>query len=89
MVIRLGTAQLSVPPTSDFSADCWGPPTSLVRSRQATSAAGGSCRLLITVGVLLRRQDLPQVALTRSSRVRQAGRHANVAVGWTFAASHV
>ena len=49
-------AQPSVPPTSDFSADWWGPPTGLVRSRQATSAAGGSCRLLITVAVLLMMQ---------------------------------
>ena len=45
-----------MPPTSDFSADCWGPPTGLVRSRQAASAAGGSCRLLITVAVLLMTQ---------------------------------
>ena len=34
-------------------ADWRAPPTGLVRSRQAASAAGGSCRLLITVAVLL------------------------------------
>ena len=34
-------------------ADWWAPPTGLVRSRQAVSAAGGSCRLLITIAVLL------------------------------------
>ena len=32
------------------------PPTGLVRSRQAASAAGGSCWLLITVAVLLMTQ---------------------------------
>ena len=32
------------------------PPTGSVRSRQAASAAGGSCRLLITVAVLLMTQ---------------------------------
>ena len=54
MVIRLGMGPfVSV---SDFSADWWGPPTGLVRSRQAASAAGGSCRLLITVAVLLMTQ---------------------------------
>ena len=37
-------------------ADWWAPPTGLVRSRQAASAAGGSCRLLITVAVLLMTQ---------------------------------
>ena len=59
MVIRLGAA-----PAVSLSghrlirrllgpADWWAPPTGLVRSRQAASAAGGSCRLLITVAVLL------------------------------------
>ena len=37
-------------------ADWWAPPTSLVRSRQDASAADGSCRLLITVAVLLMTQ---------------------------------
>ena len=37
-------------------ADWWALPTGLVQSRQATSAAGGSCRLLITVVVLLMMQ---------------------------------
>ena len=37
-------------------ANWWAPPTGLVRSRQAASAAGGSCRLLITVAVLLMTQ---------------------------------
>ena len=41
-----------MPLASVFSADRWGPPTGLVRSRQAASAAGGSCRLLITIAVL-------------------------------------
>ena len=36
--------------------DWCAPPTGLVRSRQAVSAAGGSCRLLITVVVLLMMQ---------------------------------
>ena len=59
MVIRLGAG----PAISAFGlrflrrllgpADWWAPPTGLVRSRQAASAAGGSCRLLITVAVLL------------------------------------
>ena len=59
MVIRLGAG-----PTVSASdlrllrrllgpADWWAPPTGLVRSRQAASAAGGSCRPLITVAVLL------------------------------------
>ena len=34
-------------------ASWWAPPTGLVRSREAASAVGGSCRLLITVAVLL------------------------------------
>ena len=62
MVIRLGAG-----PTVSASdlrllrrllgpADWWAPPTGLVRSRQAASAAGGSCRLLITVVVLLMTQ---------------------------------
>ena len=62
MVIRLGVG-LAVS-ASDHQllrrllgpADWWAPPTGLVRSRQATSAAGGSCRLLITVAVLLMMQ---------------------------------
>ena len=33
-------------------------------------------------------QDAPHEALTHSRPVRQAVRHANIAVGWTFAASH-
>ena len=37
-------------------ADWRAPPTSLVRSRQAASATGGPCRLLITVAVLLMTQ---------------------------------
>ena len=36
--------------------DWWAPLTSLVQSRQAAFAAGGSCRLLITVAVLLMMQ---------------------------------
>ena len=62
MVIRLGAG-----PTVSASnlrllrrrlgpADWWAPPTGLVRSRQAASAAGGSCRPLITVAVLLMTQ---------------------------------
>ena len=35
---------------------------------------------------LLTRHDAPQVALEGSSHARQAERHANVAVRWTFAA---
>ena len=46
-------AQSSVPPASVFSANYWGPPTGPVQSRQAASTAGRSCRLLITVAVLL------------------------------------
>ena len=59
MAIRLGAG----PAVSAFGlqflrrllgpADWWAPPTGLVRSRQVASAAGGSCRLLITVAVLL------------------------------------
>ena len=59
MVIHLGAG----PAVSAFGfrflrrlvgpAGWWAPPTGLVRSRQAASAAGGSCRLLITVAVLL------------------------------------
>ena len=45
-----------MPLASVFSANCWGPLTGLVRSRQAVSAAGGSCRPLITVVVLLMTQ---------------------------------
>ena len=37
-------------------ADWWAPPTGSVRSRQAASAAGGSCRLQITVAVPLMTQ---------------------------------
>ena len=37
---------------------------------------------------LLSLQNAPHEALTRISRVRQAERHANIAVGWTFAAPH-
>ena len=37
---------------------------------------------------LLSRQNAPQMALVSSSRVRQAERHANVAVWWTLATSH-
>ena len=48
--------RLSVSPASGFSAGCWGPPTGLVRSRQAASAALGSCRLLITVATTLMTQ---------------------------------
>ena len=36
---------------------------------------------------LLSRQDAPQVALEGDSRVRQAKRHANVAVWWPFTAA--
>ena len=48
--------RLSVSLVAGFSADCWGPPTGLVLSRQAASAARGSCRLLITVAVMLMTQ---------------------------------
>ena len=34
-------------------ANWWAPPTGLVRSRQAAPVARGSCRLLITVAVML------------------------------------
>ena len=34
-------------------ADWWAPPNGLVRSRQAASTAGWSCRLLITVAATL------------------------------------
>ena len=44
---------LSVSLIAGFSASCWGPPTGLVRSRQTAPAARGSCRLLITVAVML------------------------------------
>ena len=58
MVIRLGAGPAFS--ASDLRllgpADWWAPPTSLVRSRQAASAAGGSCRPLITVAVLLMTQ---------------------------------
>ena len=62
MVIRLGAGPAVS--ASDLRllrrllgpADWWAPPTGLVRSRQAASAAGGSCRLLITVAVLLMTQ---------------------------------
>ena len=62
MVIRLGTGPAIS--ASDLRllrrllgpADWWAQPTGLVRSRQAASAAGGSCRLLITVAVLLMMQ---------------------------------
>ena len=37
---------------------------------------------------LLSRQNAPQVSLVDGSRVRQAERHANLAVRWTLAASH-
>src|SRR3954471_21444565 len=37
---------------------------------------------------LLSLHDAPHEALVRGSRVRQVVRHANVAVGWTFAAPH-
>src|SRR3954467_1955133 len=37
---------------------------------------------------LLSLHDAPHEALVRGSCVRQAVRHANVAVGWTFAAPH-
>ena len=37
---------------------------------------------------LLSRQNAPQVALMSSGRVRQAERHANVAMRWTLATSH-
>ena len=45
--------RLSVSLVAGFSAGFWGPPTGLVRSRQATPTAHGSCRLLITVAVML------------------------------------
>ena len=45
-----------MPLASVFPANCWGPLTGLVRSRQAASATGGSCWLLITVAVLLMTQ---------------------------------
>ena len=38
---------------------------------------------------LLTRHDAPQVALEGSSHARQAERHANVAVRWTFAAPNM
>jgi len=58
MVTRLGTGPAVS--ASDLRllcrllgpADWWAPPTGLVRSRQVTFAAGGSCRPLITVAVL-------------------------------------
>ena len=37
---------------------------------------------------LLSLQNAPQQALMSRDRVRQAERHANVAVGWTSAAPH-
>ena len=37
---------------------------------------------------LLSLHDTPHEALVRGSRVRQAVRHANIAVGWTFTAAH-
>ena len=37
---------------------------------------------------LLSLQNAPQQALMSGDRVRQAERHANVAVGWTLATSH-
>src|SRR3954462_909087 len=37
---------------------------------------------------LLSFHDAPHEALVRGSRVRQAVRHANIAVGWTFTAPH-
>src|SRR4051812_15535456 len=37
---------------------------------------------------LLSHRDAPHEALVCDSRVRQAVRHANVVVGWTFAAPH-
>ena len=62
MVIRLGAGPAIS--ASDLRllrrllgpADWWVPLTGLVRSRQAASAAGGSCRLLITVAMLLMTQ---------------------------------
>ena len=45
--------RLSVSLVAGFSADCRGPATGLVQSRQAAPAARGSCRLLITVAVTL------------------------------------
>ena len=47
---------LSVSLIAGFYASCWGPPTGLVRSRHDASAASGSCRLLITIAVLLMMQ---------------------------------
>ena len=38
---------------------------------------------------LLSLQNAPQQALVSGNCVRQAERHANVAVGWTFAMPHV
>ena len=46
-------SQPSVSQAAVSSADSWGPLTGLVRGRQPLSAAGGSCRLQITVAVLL------------------------------------
>ena len=37
---------------------------------------------------LLSLQNAPHEVLMRGSRVRQAKRHANIAVGWTLAMSH-
>ena len=62
MVIRLGAGPAVS--ASDLRllrrllgpADWWAPPTGLVRSRQAAPAARGSCRLLITVAVMLMTQ---------------------------------
>ena len=44
--------RLSVSLVAGFSAGCWGPPTGLVLSRQAASAAGGS-GWLVTVAARL------------------------------------
>ena len=38
---------------------------------------------------LLSLQNAPQQVLMSGDRVRQTERHANVAVGWTLATSHV
>ena len=59
MVIRLGAGPAVSASGLRFlrrllgPADWWAPPTGLVRSRQAASAARGSCRLLITIAVTL------------------------------------
>ena len=62
MVIRLdagpavSASGLHLPRRLLVPTDWWALPTGLVRSRQAASAAGGTCQLLITLAVLLMMQ---------------------------------